>query len=193
MRSNKIVYFDLRGRPRFLTECPINSFVELRDLYSIFWELIVEFDPLLEKSFYDLIELNPEILQTALAIVELLGGKEEWIGMETLAGLVYAYADDSPHKGFIWERYFEKKEKPDPGEGVPFDEYRSILLAALAESEGGLKQAQEILDITSEEELSAFFKAKTKLAKDRKKDPDGKQAEIKRLKKVYQEKFGSNG
>ena len=192
MRSNKIVYFDTKSKPRFLIECPVNSFALLRELYGLYWDLVLEFDPSLNKSFFELAELNPEILETAIAIVELLGGKRQFLGIETLAGFIHSFVDEEnqPSKGLIWQRYFEKKLAEDSTvEGLPFEEYRSLLLAALAESEGGLKNAQEILDITSEEELTAFFKARGELDKKRKLDPENKKADRERLKKEYYKKF----
>jgi hypothetical protein len=191
--QNKIVFIDVSGYPRIIRDCPVLQFENLQILYRLFWEQVIDLDSSMESNFFDLIEVDPDLLKTALSITQLLGIKDEWLGIETLAALVYCYKDESgePHKGKIWERYFETKtiSKPD-AELVSFEENKYSLMAGLALTEGGLDKAISLMEKLSDDDLRGYLEKRAEFVNKQETDPNNDLEKRKRLKRLYQEKFG---
>jgi wyosine [tRNA(Phe)-imidazoG37] synthetase (radical SAM superfamily) len=185
------VFLDPNGHPRKLRGCPVAQFEDLQSLYSVYWTLVLELDPLLESSFFELIQEDSDLLQIANSIIEILGVKPDQISIDIMAAFIHSYVDldGIPHKGYIWEKYFEKKEKPD-NKTVTFEEYKSLLLASLSMSEGGLDKAIEIIKLMSIEDVNSYLKSRTEII-NRGDDRYQKIQEINDAKADYASKFGN--
>ncbi len=193
INTNQITVIDVYGIPRIIREVSVNNFVKLKELYSIYWGIVLEIDPFLESTFYDLIQ-NELIKNVAVEIIKLVGLEPELVGVDTLAALVHSYidAEGTPKKGYIWTKYFERSEqaKTDSGsESLSLEEYRYFLIAALSEGEGGIHNVLPLLDNLSIQELEGYFVQKQRIIKQS--NQSDKKAKQERLKKQYKEKFGT--
>lgn len=194
IETNRITILDINGCPKILQEVSVNNYYKLRELYSIYWELVIKLDPYLESDFFTLIQLDSTILSIAKSIIKICGLKPKKIGLETVAALVHSYeTDEGISKGYIWQKYFEtrKNANTDSEESVSIDEYKTFLIALLAESEGGIHNILPVLDVLSIDEIEQYLKHKKNIIEKVKKDPDGKVEKIKDWKKRYKEKFGN--
>jgi hypothetical protein len=189
--SSGINFIDVKGIPRIVRECPINMFGDLRQYYGIFWELILENDPYMDKDFTQLILDIPDLSNVCIEILKIVKVDVKWCSIDILGYLLFSYVDkdSQPHKGYLWEKYFEKPVSDQTvGDPKTFEEYRALALAALAESEG-IVNAIKVLDLMSFDELEEFFKQRAEIHKTASEDPKVK--EIEEAKKKYIEKFGS--
>jgi len=192
IESKSITIFDINGIPRIVREVSVNNFLLLKELYSIYWGLILELDPFMESSFYELIEADEKIKNTAIEIIKLVGLKPKWVGIDTLAALVHSFIDTegNPQKGFIWNKYFERKEKKQTDEkSLSLEEYRMFLIAALAEQEGGIKNVLPLLETMSLSELEEYFTQKKRL--NDKANTNNRSEKYQKLKEEYKKKFGN--
>lgn len=183
--------FDINGIPRIIREVSVNNFLVLKELYSVYWNLILELDPFMESNFFELIENDERVKKTAIEIIKLVGLKPKWIGTDTLAALIHSYVDQEgkPQKGFLWSHYFERKTNNQNNENsLSLEEYRMFLIAALTEQEGGIGKVLPLLDQMSISELEAYFVQKKRL-NDQSKLPTN-QDKFRKLKDKYRQKFG---
>lgn len=185
--QNKIVFVDITGCLRIVRECPALQFSDLQTLYKVFWDQIIELDPTMESNFFDLVEADPDLLKTALSITQLLGIDDSWLGVETLAALVYSYKDDEgiPHRGLLWEKYFESKtiSKPD-AELVTHEENFYSMIAALSLTEGSAEKALDLMGRLSMEELSNYLRKRAEILNKQETDPNNELEKRKRLKEM---------
>lgn len=195
IETGRIAIIDINGTPRIMRECSVNSFLNLKEFYSIYWSLVLELDPYMELSFFELIELDERIKNISLEIIKLVGLKPKWLGVDTLAALIHSYVDTegNPQKGYIWNHYFERKSNDSKTEeSLSLEEYRMFLLAALSESEGGINKTLPLLDQLSISELEQYFIQKKRL-NDKSNSKNTNAEKFRRLKNKYKEKFGDTG
>lgn len=192
----KLYFISVDGSPKILKECSVLQFDNLKILYSLFWDQICELDPVLEKSFTELIGINKDILETALSITRLLGVDDSWLSIDSLAALTFSYKDSEgqPHRGLIWEKYFENIElrsNQNQGETVSWDDHKFLMMAGLAQSEGGIESALRIMGELSNDELIRYFEKRAELIQKQNPDSqDAKVANIRKFKEKFKEKFG---
>lgn len=189
LETGRITIFDINGIPRLVQEVSVNNFLVLKELYTVYWDLVLATDPFFESSFFELIEADIRIKNTALEIVKLVGLKQKWLGIDTLAALVHSFIDTEgkPQKGQLWTHYFEKAVSKKSGDSLSLEEYRMFLIAAISESEGGIVKALEVCEKLSIEELEQYFTQKKRLNEKVNKPNQNK---FKELKDEYKRKFG---
>ena len=195
IETGRKTIIDINGIPRILRECSVNSFLDLKEFYSIYWALVLELDPNMELSFFELIEIDERVKNISLEIIKLVGLKPKWLGVDTLAALIHSYVDTegNPQRGYIWNHYFERTKESDTKteESLSLEEYRMFLLAALSETEGGINKALPLLDQLSITELEQYFTQKKRL-NDKSNKSVSNAEKFKRLKDKYKEKFGDS-